>query len=68
MPTTKLMTKKQLAIDYEMDRKLLGYYMNTHFFDELEKVGYKKNMRNLPPIVADRFIELWDPSKKKTTI
>jgi hypothetical protein len=57
-------TKKQLAINYNISRAVLGYYMNTHFFDELSAVGYEKKMRVLPPKVVSRFYELFGSPEK----
>ncbi len=52
-------TKKQLALDYNISRSLLGYYLNHCYFDELSAVGYDKKMRVLPPRVVQRFFELF---------
>lgn len=51
--------KKQLALDYGITPRVLRYYMNVHFYDELEKVGYTKQMRTIPPKVVIRFYELF---------
>lgn len=61
MPATR---KKQLAQDYGITPKVLGYFMNTQFYDELVKVGYEKKMRTLPPKVLNRFFELFGEPEK----
>jgi len=56
MPYT---TKKQLALDYGLNRSQLSVYMNVVFFEELKSVGYSKHMRILPPKVVAKFYELF---------
>ncbi len=52
-------TKKTLSQELKLNRSQLSFYMNEMFIEELDKVGYKKEMRILPPIVVARFKELW---------
>lgn len=52
-------TKKLLCQHYSISRKVLGNYMNEIYFDELSLVGYRKEMRVLPPKVVRKFIELY---------
>lgn len=52
-------TKKLLGIKYGLSANVIGDYLNVQFFEELQKVGYKKEMRILPPIVVRKFIELF---------
>lgn len=52
-------TKKLLGIKYGLSANVIGDYLNVQFFEELQKVGYKKEMRILPPIVVRKFVELF---------
>ena len=52
-------TKKILSQELKLNPSQLSFYMNTMFFDELSAVGYKIEMRILPPVVVAKFKELW---------
>lgn len=52
-------TKKTLAARYGITPGHLSDCLNFHYFEELQEVGYRKNMRILPPIVVRKFEELY---------
>lgn len=56
--------KKQIALDFGISPRVLRYYLNVHFYDELSKVGYDKKMRTIPPKVLTRFYELFGEPEK----
>lgn len=58
MSRVEVITKKWLCIQYDMSPRLLGEYFNTQYFEELAAVGYKKNMKRIPPVVYRKFLEL----------
>lgn len=61
-----VVTKKSLAQRYGLPSAQMRYYLNVHFFDELEAVGYSQSMRILPPIVVRRFTQLFgEPINEK---
>ena len=41
--------KYQLADKLEISRRTLAYWLNTMYFDELVKIGYKKHQKYLTP-------------------
>lgn len=59
--TTKneVYTKKVLRHELNLTRSQFSFYLNVLFFEELQKVGYQKEMRILPPSVVDKFKSLW---------
>ena len=54
-----VVTKKSLALRYGLPAAQMRFYLNVHFVDELEAVGYSQKMRILPPKVVRRFTELF---------
>ncbi len=53
-------TKAELADLYSLHRAALAKLMNSKniYFEELEKVGYEKNMVTLTPKIIRKFVEL----------
>jgi hypothetical protein len=52
-------SKAMLAEKYGFSTDKLRRLMNIDLYDELLLVGYKKNDSILPPIVIEKFIELY---------
>lgn len=52
-------TKTILAQKYGLSYSTIKRYLNCMFYAELAEVGYRKNMRILPPAVVKRFIEIY---------
>jgi hypothetical protein len=59
MNQTEPMTKKLLGQKYGLSPQMVKYYLNSHFIEDLEAVGYSKEMRILPPKVVRKFVELF---------
>jgi hypothetical protein len=53
-------TKSILAKKYNLSNEKMAKLLNNDYFEELEKVGYKKDKRNiLSPHVVREFIRLY---------
>lgn len=53
------MSKKELRLLYGISYMTLHKLLNERYFEELEKVGYVKTDRILPPVVIQKFQELY---------
>ncbi len=51
--------KFQLSQMYGLSTRTLRVLMNVHYFDDLQAVGYRKNMKILPPKVIEKFKEIY---------
>lgn len=55
----KSCNKYQLSQMYGISSNSLRVLMNEHYFDDLQAVGYRKNMKILPPKVIEKFKEIY---------
>ncbi len=52
-------TKSELIDIYGFSRTTFSYLFNQKYYDQFIALGYEKNKSILPPIVVQKFIELW---------
>lgn len=53
------MTKQELAQAYNISRETLRKLLNKRYFEELSKLGYRKEDNYLSPCVIRKFYELY---------
>lgn len=52
-------SKSILANKYSLSMTTIQRLLNKVYFKELSEVGYRKEMRILPPLVVKKFVELY---------
>ena len=57
--------KYELAILYGVSKRTISRYLNDLYFDQLSKLGYRKNCIYLKPEIVQIFIHDWKPSREK---